>query len=378
MTRRNLYALFSLTLLFLFSAVANPIACGQDQPVLLPNLQLPEPAPHAGAGDALPDGHLPAIDGSVKAVQQSPHPAVAASTCQSICDEEHWIISARHCQQRCHGCAHDCTLGYVRSDWNGCATPSTDAEFRAWLKPGVPVCIMVHGSYVTADTVTDDSMNTFRWLRKAAPHLPLQVIFLTWPSEGFLTLNPAIATSSPIPGLDVALLGRRAEFNGIRLVKLIQLISPESPISLIGHSHGARIVTSGLNLLGGGELCGVRLCDGPSHRIRTILAGAAIDHDWLCPGQRYERALDATECLLNLRVRQDWALLLYPLRRPFSSRALGSAGFTPGDIRRLGPRGSQVKNYDISELIGYRHIWPEFYQHPSLADSLVPWIYFLD
>jgi hypothetical protein len=375
MTRRNVFALF---LLILLSAVANPLACGQDQPTLGPILQLPEPATHDDTRVGSPGGYAPTTEGTPKSVWQSPLPIVAASSSQSICDEEHWIISTRHCQQRCHGCAHDCSFDYVRSDWDGCATPATDAEFRAWLKPGVPVCIMVHGSFVTADTVAEDSKNTFRWLRKAAPHLPLQVVFLTWPSEGILTVNPAIAISSAIPGLDVALLGRRAEFNGIRLVKLIQAIPPQSPISLIGHSHGARIVTSGLNLLGGGELCGVRLCDGPSHRIRTILVGAAIDHDWLCPGQRYDRALRATECLLNIRVRKDWALLLYPLRRPFSSRALGSAGFTPGDIRRFGSRASQVSNYDISELIGYGHVWPEFYKHPSLADSLVPWVYCLE
>lgn len=355
MTRRLVFAFLSLAALILLSAIASPIAVGQDLPQLRQILQLPEPIPRRDAGAV----SLPASG-------------------QSIHDEKHWIISARHCQQRCHHCAHDCTFGYVRSDWNGCATEATDAEFHAWLKPGVPLCIMVHGSFVTADTVAEDSKNTFRWLRRAAPHLPLQVVFLTWPSEGLLTLNPAIAGTSAVPGLDIAILGRRAEFNGIRLVKLIQSISPETPICLIGHSHGARIVTSGLDLMGGGELCGVKLCDGPSHRIRTILAAAAIDHDWLCPGQRYENALNATECLLNIRVCKDWALIIYPLRRPFSRRALGSAGFTGDDLSQLGHRASQVANYDLSEMIGYGHIWPEFYQHQSIANELVDWVYFVN
>ena len=355
MTRRIVYAFLSLASLILLAAVASPIAAGQDLPQMRQILQLPEPIPRFDAGAV-------AFPGSGT----------------SISDEEHWIVSVRHCQQQCHDCAHDCCLKYVRSDWNGCATTSSNSDFQSWLKPGVPVCIMVHGSFVTADTVAEDSKNTFRWLRQAAPHLPLQVVFLTWPSEGLLTLNPAIAVSSAVPGLDVAILGRRAEFNGIRLVKLIQSISPESPICLIGHSHGARIVASGLDLIGGGELCGVQLCDGPSHRIRTILAGAAIDHDWLCPGQRYERALSATECLLNIQVRKDWALMVYPLRKPFSRRALGSAGFTQGDLEQFGHRASQVANYDLSEMIGYGHIWPEFYQHQSIANELVDWVYFVD
>jgi hypothetical protein len=359
MTRRIVYVLFSLALLVLLSAVAGPVALGQNLPVLPPVLESPEPA-------ASPQNVLT----SPQHVEQQPT--------TSIYDEEHWIISVRHCQQRCHDCAHDCSFDYVRSDWNGCATQSSDAEFHTWLKPGVPVCIMVHGSFVTADTVSEDSMNTFRWLRRAAPHLPLQVVFLTWPSEGLLTLNPAVAVSSAVPELDIAILGRRAEFNGIRLAKLIQSISPQSPVCLIGHSHGARIVASGLNLLGGGELCGVRLCDGPSHRIRTVLAGAAIDHDWMCLGQRYDRALNASECLLNIQVRKDWALMIYPLRKPFSPRALGSAGFTQGDLRSMGDEASHVANYDLSELIGYGHIWPRFYEHSSIADALVPWVYFVE
>lgn len=387
MIRRIAYALFSVVLLILLSAVASPIAVGQEIQFQQPLLQLPEPDP---SGPEFPSlefptdariARLPAETGNASNVSVADnakrHQSHAAAA-PSICNEDHWIISARHCQQSCHECAHDCSFSYVRSDWNGCATPASEADFQTWLQPGVPVCIMVHGSFVTSDTVAEDSMNTFRWLRQAAPHLPLQVVFLTWPSEGILTLNPAIAVSSAIPGLDVAVLGRRAEFNGIRLVKLIQMISPHSPICLIGHSHGARIVASGLNLLGGGELCGVHLCNGPSHRIRTVLAAAAIDHDWLCPGQRYDCALNATECLLNIRVRKDWALMIYPLRKPFSPRALGSAGFTRSDFRRLGHRASQVANYDLSELIGYGHIWPEFYQHQSVADSLVEWVYFHD
>ena len=355
MTRRIVYAFLSLAAVMLLAAVASPVAVGQDLPNLRQILQLPEPIPHTDAGAVSSPG-----------------------SGTSISDEEHWIVSVRHCQQRCHDCAHECSFEYVRSDWNGCATASSNEDFHRWLQPGVPVCIMVHGSFVTTDTVAEDSKNTFRWLRQAAPELPLQVVFLTWPSEGLLTLDPAIAVSSAVPGIDVAILGRRAEFNGIRLVKLIQSISPESPICLIGHSHGARIVASGLNLMGGGELCGVKLCEGPSHQIRTILFWAAIDHDWLCPGQRYEKTLNATECLLNVRVHKDWALMVYPLRKPFSRRALGSSGFTQGDLERFGGRACQVANYDLSEMIGYGHIWPEFYQHQSIANELVSWVYFVN
>lgn len=349
MARRIVTVLLSLLLILFFSALALPVASGQE---VATRLALPAP---------------------MKAAE-----AAHAEVGQAICDEAHWIISVRHCRQRYSGCVRPCEFCYVRSDWNGCGQQARESEFRQWLQPGVPLCIMVHGSFVPDDTVTTDSRNTFRWLRQAAPHLPLQVVFLTWPSEGILTLHPAIATSSAIPGLDVAILGRRAEFNGFRLAQLIDMVPSETPICLIGHSHGARMVASGLNVLGGGTLCGQRICNGPRHRIRTVLAAAAIDHDWLCPGQRYERALCATECLLNMNAKDDWALWFYPLRKPFSKFALGSVGFTESDLVRLGPRASQVVNYDVSRLLGRGHIWPEFYQHSSLASTLVPWVYFTD
>jgi hypothetical protein len=81
---------------------------------------------------------------------------------------------------------------------------------------------------------------------------------------------------------------------------------------------------------------------------------------------------------MNIRVRKDWALLIYPLRRPFSRLALGSTGFTQADLQQFGQRASQVSNYDLSEMIGYGHIWPDFYQHQSIADALVDWVYFRD
>ena len=389
MLRVILTTILAIILLLVMSTIAVPVALGGDSPVLV----LPEPVPSVTASASTSADStewvelpvVPALDDSIPAFavsSENTEPAVPAPVAlpaaSSICDESHWILSIRHCSRDCPDCACRFDFGVHKADWDGCWKPSSMGEFQQSMIPGVPICVMIHGSFVTEETVAEDSRQTFRWLRQAAPDLPLQVVFISWPSDGIFTLDPAIAASSLFPTIDVGILGRRAELNGCRIAKLVQSFPPESPVCLLGHSHGARMVSSAMHFLGGGELQGIRVCDGPSHRVRGILAAAALDHDWMVPGQRYDRALCGAECVLNLRSKLDWALSIYPLRRPFSRRALGQSGFTSKDRQRLGARAQQIANLDVSRELGVGHIWPCYYEHPEIAASIVPWVYFTE
>lgn len=372
MLRVILTTLLAILALLVMSTIASPVALGADAPLLFVP---PEPAAAVVAERS--DEEWVPLPIVAESELSTPVPGSPARS-PSICDEPHWILSIRHCPQDCAECACRFEFDVDHADWNGNGQPSSMGELQQSLIPGVPICVMIHGSFVTADTVAEDSRETFRWLRQAAPDLPLQVVFVTWPSDGIFTLHPAIASTSLVPSLDVGILGRRAELNGCRIAKLVQSFPPESPVCLLGHSHGARMVSSAMHFLGGGELQGIRVCDGPNHRVRGVLAAAAIDHDWLVPGQRYDRALCGAECVLNLQSKFDWALSIYPLRRPFSRRALGQAGFTSGDRRLLGVRGQQVANFDVSNELGVGHIWPRYYERPEIAAAIVPWIYFTE
>ncbi len=366
MINRIFTILIALILLVLLSIVSSPRALGQTPPVSLsPPIDIP-----ASEESAVPVPELP-LPAPVS-TESTPTPA----TPHDICKEIHWIVNVRDCQD--DGCSDvcGCQFGYEWEDCCGNRGESDIAGFRQWLRPGIPVCVMVHGSFVPEETVYTDCRNTFLWLRGAAPRRELQMVFLSWPSDGIFTLNGEVALSSLVPGLDVAILGRRAEKNGQLLARLVQLLPPESPVCLIGHSHGARIVSSALHLIGGGCQGDVRISDGPSHRLRTILAAAAIDHDWFVSGQRYDHALRATECMLNLRCRHDWALSVYPLRELFSRHALGRGGFSEQDLEELGEDAQRLSELDVTPYTQRGHIWPKYYEHPQLAQSLVPWVYF--
>lgn len=289
-----------------------------------------------------------------------------------------WIVSSRCCSQSkhrcvpacrfvCHGVSHDCQIHSVCFE-----------ELLGSLIPGAPVCIFAHGAFTRWQDVWQDAEQTYQWLRRPCPQMPLNFIYFTWPSEGICALASDNAFTSPVPGVDFYILGRRAERNGFYLADLIGALPPNSPVSLLGHSHGARTISSALHLLGGGSVqkqtrwnpadCG--------NRIRVVFAAAAVDHDWLNQDERYCCALNRAECLLNLRNDRDLALALYPFRHPFSGRSLARAGFTRRDRRHLGEHECQVSELNVTPQIGHHHSWPEYLCNPEIAASIAPYIYF--
>lgn len=246
-------------------------------------------------------------------------------------------------------------------------------ELSQSIIPGIPVCIVVHGSFMDAPSVYPESRSSWNWLKNGRPDRPFQMIYFSWPSDESLTA---------LIGVDVLILGSRASRNGLYLASLIQHLPPECPVSLVGHSYGTRVIASALHLIGGGVVEGYRhpsACAGCSgRRIRSVLTASAIDHDWLNPGQEFGRALSCTECLLNLKNNKDAVLCLYPLRRIGSSRALGKTGFTPKDRWKLQGWSAKVVDLDVSEEIGCSHLWPEYSSRPWLATKISNYVFFPD
>jgi hypothetical protein len=269
-----------------------------------------------------------------------------------------------------HGCACG-DLDFYHVGGGSGAQLLNRASFAASLSPGVPVCIVVHGSFTNWKGLCDDCTPVLRWIRSGAPGRPLHVLFYTWPSQGGITYEPHV---------DVAILGKRASFNSVYLAELVARIPPGHPVCLIGHSHGARMVAAALHVLGGGEVDDVRLTwpAPPDLRLRGVLVAGALDHHWLDPGQRFDMALCRTEALLVLRNDHDIVLTFYPLRRPFSKRALGERGLSGRDVRRLGPLSQKVCVLDVTRLVQTGHMWQHYYGCPQIAGAIEPYVYYDD
>ena len=318
----------------------------------------------SGATSSIPPS--PAV---VTTEQAAVGSTVSSYAVRSPCDPDYWIVSTRH--GRCEvESGQPCQFQVFRFDGPNPARETGLDELLSSLEPGVPVCIMSHGSFVTWDSMLNDSAHTYRWLRSASTCAKAHFIFYTWASED----------GHCLPHIRVNALGRRASLNGFYLADLITKISPDHPICLIGHSHGTRIVASALHTMAGGILEGKMLaCHGQlPRRIRVVFAAAALDHDWLNPDERYGRSLCSAEAVINLTNKYDFPLWFYPLRRPFSSRALAITGVTSSDRSKLGGLNQKIVNCEVSDLVSFGHIWAHYYRQPDIATAIRPYVYFDD
>ncbi len=313
-----------------------------------------------------------AIPPSPDAVESLPYQNLTTGSGPIVrgpCDPDYWIVSTRGGR-----CAVERGLGYnyevFRFDGPNPGRATNIDELLGSLEPGVPVCFMAHGSFVTWDSMLNDSAYTYRWLREAAPCQRVHLIFYTWASDD----------GGICPHIEVNKLGRRASLNGFYLADLVAKVSVDHPICLIGHSHGTRMVASALHAMAGGSIEGRKLATGahPVRRIRVVLAAAAIDHDWLNPNERYGLALCRAEAVINLRNRADFPLLFYPLRRPVSTGALAITGVTRGDRAELGEWNQKIIDYGVTGLVGVGHIWAHYYSQPAIASAIRHYVYFDD
>ena len=284
------------------------------------------------------------------------------------CDD--WVVSVRHCPQKRTSCA-PCNVAVAHFDACGRQSPASLPEMVASLQPGVPVCLVLHGSFVPWPIVYEESRRTQTWLRAACPGRPVHLVFFTWPSD---------ETNKIVVPFDVVVLGRRAERHAQDVAQVISQIPDCQPICLLGHSHGARMAAATLHLLAGGEIDGIGCPSGPypQHRLRAVFAAAAFDHDWLTPGEHYERAACLPECVLNLKNRHDLPLVFYPLYRPGAARSLARTGFTKSDHRELGEWSAKLNDVEVTELVGHHHKWRYFLDEPAIARAMAPYVFFAD
>ena len=137
------------------------------------------------------------------------------------------------------------------------------------------------------------------------------------------------------------------------------------------------MIGASLQMLAGGTAEGHGIPRSPyCGRIRAVLVGAALDHNWFNPSERFERALVRSECIVNIRNSKDLPLKFYKCRQLCSSDAMGFKGFTPSDRAKLGPLSKRAHDIEVQQLLGNSHAWFQFRKHPSIAHSIGPVVSF--
>jgi hypothetical protein len=163
------------------------------------------------------------------------------------------------------------------------------------------------------------------------------------------------------------------------LAECLRSIERQVPVSLIGYSFGARIITGALHLLAGGEVAGrslpKRLAQAEKGKPaemtrRAVLVAAALDADWLLPGRRNGLALSQVNRLLITRNPCDRVLRWYPLM-------YGCRG--PEAMGRVGPRcwccAENVEVVNVSCAVGRAHDWASYLRAPGLRNRLADYTF---
>lgn len=242
-----------------------------------------------------------------------------------------------------------------------------DSDLESFLafNPNVPTVIFVHGNQISPYYAKSQGLAVYRHaIAHGSDAPPIRFVTFSWPS-------------SQIPGLleDVRVKAARTGPAGYQLAWLVDQIQPETPISLVGFSFGARIITGGLHVLAGGSLGGSACLSEHVHperpQMSVILMASALHSYWLAEGQYHGLAMTQVSQMCLINNCQDNAMKYYDFLEPGlgGPQALGLCG--PTCIGRDYAR--KIVNRDVSCAVGSEHLLMLYVCAPG--DSALIWKY---
>ena len=182
---------------------------------------------------------------------------------------------------------------------------------------------------------------------------PVRFVIWSWPSDR-------------IHGIlkDVRAKAARTNTDCKYLAWTLHQLNPQTPVSLIGFSYGARIATGALHVLAGGSLDGFALAPATKPRtpVRAVLTVAALHNYWLAEGHYHGRALEIVDSMLLVNNSCDMALKRYRfLDRSRTAAALGYMG--PAG---WSPHYGKIRIVDACRDVGKAHSWDPVSHVPAI------------
>jgi hypothetical protein len=186
--------------------------------------------------------------------------------------------------------------------------------------PSVPTIIFVHGNQITTNDARQEGLVLYRRIMQYGASGPqIRLVIFSWPS-------------ARVGGLlrDVRVKAARTGPAGCQLAWLIDQMPAETPISLVGFSFGARVITGGLHILGGGNLGHHALSErvNPNRPpMNVVLLPAGVHAHWLGEGQYHGLAMTQVNQMFLVNNCRDPAMRYYHLAFK-GAQALGLRGPT--------------------------------------------------
>jgi len=245
-----------------------------------------------------------------------------------------------------------------------------DADRKAFLEsddPDVPTCIFVHGNRQTRQAAIQTGMSTLRRLTAGREDRPLRFVIWSWPAEQVYRRNRE----------DLRLKACRSDRESLHLARCLDRIRPDVPVSLVGYSYGARVITGALHILGGGKVAGRELAEpGGDARptLKAVLVAAALDNYSLLPGRRNGLALEQLDAVLVTRNGCDPVLRWYP--RLYGRGGPNALGYTgPACPSRLGDQREKLDLLDVTCSVGKDHSWRTYLCSGALRAKVAGYVF---
>lgn len=302
---------------------------------------------------------------SVARAEPGPHSAENATHCQAV---KVWSVSTHGLTPCCDDDDHPASGGAsvcLRVErWEACNRwqAAEMADLVASDACAAPTCIYIHGYNNSQADAREGGLAVYRALAADGSDAErLRVIVWMWPSER--------SSESPLEGFRT--VANVAEHQAMHLAEFLAKLPHTGDMVLWGHSYGARLATGALHLLGGGELLGTTLPETPAGLccLRAVLTAAALDDDWLLPGQRHGCALSITRRILVLASPSDPVLRRYAWTRPGESpQALGSTGMKSALLSSAD--AAKVRQVNVSGLIGVAHVSKRYLRSFGVVDMI--------
>ena len=268
--------------------------------------------------------------------------------------ERLWLISTRGSSNR-EGRFHHWVLGADNQFHLSCADAFAQTD-----NAEVPTIFFLHGNRTSRQWAVRDGWHLYRFCKTNAGGRAFRYVIWSWPSDRIGRRNRP----------DVQIKACRADEQSLYLAMCLEGISGDVPLSLVGHSFGARAISGALHILGGGSVASRTLAHIPEPRtapIRVALVAAAMNSDWLSPGHRNGNALNQVERVLVTRNSRDnalkWYTHLYRLHGPAALGFVGATGFNQ-------LQGAKLETVSLTCQVGREHRWAAYFASSSLQNTL--------
>ena len=241
------------------------------------------------------------------------------------------------------------TARYDAGYWKG----ADDNAFLASDDRETVTVIYVHGNRMDSAGAEARGLAIYRELFSSHAGGKVRFVIWSWPS-------------TQIHGLarDVRAKAARSDDEAYLLARFLAPIPENRRVGLIGFSYGARIIGGGLHILGGGQLVGRGMESGERASLRIVYWAAAVQNDWLLPGNVHYRAMPLGQSWLNIYTNCDSVLWRFDkVDKCDGSPALGYVGLAGGKSYLPADLAGRYEDFDVTHLISGEHrSEPYFFQ----------------